>query len=525
MRLLRRTDTGDFTLAHFPDKAIPRYAILSHTWGEDTEEVTFDDLTNGTGRDKPGYKKILFCGAQAAQDKIQYFWLDTCCISKSSSAELTEAINSMFKWYRASEVCYAFLSDLEPGNESLRECKWFQRGWTLQELIAPSNVRFYDKKWNFRGDKLSLRSELASITQIDPGVLTNVVSLAEVPVAVRMSWAATRKTTREEDRAYSLLGIFQINMPMLYGEGEKAFIRLQEEIIKDSPDMSIFGWTQSNPLVQGGQHSGLLASSPADFEDTGSLVVAQDTVFDICEFSITNRGLRFQVPLAMDPGTGRHILPINHRRNTTNIEDYSLGVFLRQVGPSLYGRAFPDLLGSIRRRRSVKSLQIVKILSAKEVTAINEQVLSIIKPVHLDHPDIRLSEIEPIGCWDPSQRMLFAGHTGVFLGFLHFMPEWADEFDSFVLVCRFDRTRDPSWRLDLVRGDEWRDIRPRYHNLYEYNHSAFMLSRPVLSLNLPHLYDESRRKQVVVSLASDELPAKGCAYLGLEVGNLEVAAG
>ncbi|KAF5845844.1 hypothetical protein GGP41_009655 [Bipolaris sorokiniana] len=267
MRLLRRSDTGDITLTQFSDKDIPHYAILSHTWGPDAEEVTFGDLVNGTGRDKSGYKKILFCGEQAAQDGLEYFWLDTCCIDKSSSAELTEAINSMFKWYRASDICYAFLSDLEHGKQSLWDCKWFRRGWTLQELIAPSIVRFYDAEWNFRGDKLTLRSELASITQVDPDVLTNAVSLAEVPVAVRISWAARRETKREEDRAYSLLGILGINMPMLYGEGENSFIRLQKEIIRNSPDMSIFGWTRTNTIAQGGQYSGLLASSPADFED------------------------------------------------------------------------------------------------------------------------------------------------------------------------------------------------------------------------------------------------------------------
>ncbi|KAJ5046940.1 heterokaryon incompatibility protein-domain-containing protein [Bipolaris maydis] len=405
MRLLRRSDTGDIVLTQFSDKDIPHYAILSHTWGPDADEVTFGDLVNGTGRDKPGYKKILFCGEQAAQDGLEYFWIDTCCIDKSSSAELTEAINSMFKWYRASDVCYAFLSDLNPIRESLRDCKWFQRGWTLQELIAPFIVRFYDEEWNFRGDKISLLGELISITQVDAEVLVNTVALEEVPVAVRMSWAAKRETKREEDRAYSLLGILQINMPMLYGEGENAFIRLQKEIIRNSPDMSVFGWTRTTSIVHVEQHSGLLASSPADFEHARSLVVAQDTVFDNCEFSITNRGLKFELPLATDRNTGCYILPINHRHRY-NIEGYCLGVFLRQVGPNLYVRAFPNLLESIRRQESIQSLQVAATLSAEEVTAIREQVLHVTKPLYMGHPDIGLSEIEPIGCYDPIRRML-----------------------------------------------------------------------------------------------------------------------
>lgn len=131
MRLLRHSDTGDITLTQFSDKDIPRYAILSHTWGTDAVEVTFGDLVNGTEKDNSGYKKIVFCGEQAAKDGLEYFWVDNCCINKASSAELTEAINSMFKWYQASIVCYAFLSDLRPGNQSFGDCRWFQRGWTL----------------------------------------------------------------------------------------------------------------------------------------------------------------------------------------------------------------------------------------------------------------------------------------------------------------------------------------------------------------------------------------------------------
>lgn len=328
-------------------------------------------------------------------------------------------------------------------------------------------------------------------------------------------------TTRAEDRAYSLLGIFQVNMPMLYGEGGNAFIRLQEEIIKANPDMSIFAWTRSNEFDGDEQYSGLLASSPADFKNAESLIVAQDTVFDNRDYSITNRGLKFQIPLAMDPDTHCHILPINHRRSTSNTQEYSLGVYLRQIGLDLYVRALPHLLPEVRSRSAAKSLQVAKVLSANQVTAIREQVLYISRPVGLQYQDMRLSKIEPIGCWDPSRRMLFAGHTGVFLGFLHFVPDWADEFDSFVLVCRFDRTRDPPWRLDLVCGDDWRDIQPRYHDLYRYHHHAFLLPRSAVSLTLEHLYNESRKKEVVVSFVSNEPSPKETAYLSLDVVDFE----
>ena len=112
MRLLRRSDTGDFSLTQFRDEAIPPYAILSHTWGADAEEVTFDDLTNDTGKDKPGYEKIRFCGEQAALDGLEYCWIDTCCINKANKAELSQAINSMFRWYRDATRCYVYLSDI-----------------------------------------------------------------------------------------------------------------------------------------------------------------------------------------------------------------------------------------------------------------------------------------------------------------------------------------------------------------------------------------------------------------------------
>jgi hypothetical protein len=112
MRLLRRHDSGEFSLTQFSDEAVPPYAILSHRWGTNDEEVTFEDMTNGTGQDKAGYKKIRLCGAQASQDDLQYFWVDTCCIDKTNYAELSRAINSMFRWYRNAARCYVYLSDV-----------------------------------------------------------------------------------------------------------------------------------------------------------------------------------------------------------------------------------------------------------------------------------------------------------------------------------------------------------------------------------------------------------------------------
>ncbi|KUJ11854.1 HET-domain-containing protein [Mollisia scopiformis] len=221
------------------------YAILSHTWEDG--EVSLQELANlEQANKKKGFSKIEWTCRLARERGISYAWVDTCCIDKASSAELTEAINSMFKWYKDSAVCFVFLSDLVPSASPMNEwgldfqrCRWFTRGWTLQELIAPELVEFYDQNWNLRGDKSSSRSTLFDITGIDIEVLADSEKMATIPVAKRMSWASMRQTTRVEDTAYCLFGIFDVNLPLIYGEGPKAFIRLQEGIVQETFDLSI----------------------------------------------------------------------------------------------------------------------------------------------------------------------------------------------------------------------------------------------------------------------------------------------
>jgi len=245
MRLLTPKNHDEFNLREFFDDSIPRYAILSHTWRLDGEEVSFKDLTEGTGKKKAGYSKIQFCGEQAANDGLQYFWVDTCCIDKSSSAELSEAINSMFLWYRNAAKCYVYLADVSTdGSDKLMwesaflESKWFSRGWTLQELLAPTLVEFFSLEGKQLGDKKSLERQIYERTAIAVEALQGS-PLSNFAVAERMAWAAKRKTTRKEDGAYCLLGIFDIHMPLIYGEGrEKAFNRLKEEIEKASKGTS-----------------------------------------------------------------------------------------------------------------------------------------------------------------------------------------------------------------------------------------------------------------------------------------------
>lgn len=243
MRLLTVANDGELRLADFVGDYIPPYSILSHTWGKDSEEVTFQDMVEGKGKNKLGYQKLRFCEKQSANDNIQFFWIDTCCIDKTSSAELSEAINSMYHWYRDADKCYVYLSDVsingsvgsslfprQTWETAFRESRWFTRGWTLQELVAPSCVEFYSLEGERLGDRASMIQEIEDITGINTEALQGS-PLSRFGFEERMSWARGRETKREEDAAYSLLGVFGVHMPLVYGEGRRnAFIRLQRVI-------------------------------------------------------------------------------------------------------------------------------------------------------------------------------------------------------------------------------------------------------------------------------------------------------
>ena len=234
MRLLQLDNDGNISITGDRLRDLPPYAILSHTWGSDDDEVTYRDISHGEGKDKPGYRKILFCGEQAARDRLSYFWVDTCCIDKANNTELSTAINSMFRWYQNAAKCYVYMADVSTVDGAWEpvfwRSRWFKRCWTLQELIAPPVVKFFTSDGNFLGDKNSLEGDIHGITGI-PTTALRGRNLVDFSVDERLSWAKGRECKQEEDEAYSLLGIFNIYLSLIYAEGKKnAFRRLRIEI-------------------------------------------------------------------------------------------------------------------------------------------------------------------------------------------------------------------------------------------------------------------------------------------------------
>ncbi|OBT40309.1 hypothetical protein VE00_10431, partial [Pseudogymnoascus sp. WSF 3629] len=373
MRLLARNSAGELSLTQdFVSGKILEYAILSHTWGADTEEVTYRDLIDGTGNNKAGYKKIRFCGEQARGDRLQYFWIDTCCIDKSNSTELAEAINSMFRWYQNAAKCYVYLSDVSTrerkASDRFSECtwesafrssRWFTRGWTLQELLAPGpdSVEFFSQEGDRLGDKRTLEQQIHEITGV-PMLALKGAPLSQFEVNERLSWTENRQTTREEDKVYSLLGIFGIYLPLIYGEGrEHAFKGLKKEIQRS--------------LIENEQHmldprsqsciQDLRTTDPREdkkrVEDTkgGLLRDSYQWIFKHTDFHNWRNSEQGQMLwIKGDPGKGKTMLLcgiINEMSASTRLEDKSattlLSFFFCQATDSRINNAAAVLRGLI----------------------------------------------------------------------------------------------------------------------------------------------------------------------------------
>ena len=420
MRLLRIDDDGNFSLTTFVGNNTPSYAILSHTWEADDEELTFQDLMTGAGRDKDGHRKIRFCGDQVKKDCLRYFWVDTCCIDKSSSSELSESINSMFQWYQNAEVCYVYLADLPPDADVSRLplCRWFTRGWTLQELVAPKVVKFYDHEWNPVGTKDNLVNIISISTDIPSRLLLGRSTLSDSSIATRMSWASQRQTTRLEDLAYCLLGIFEVNMPLIYGEGMRAFRRLQEEIIKRNNDLTIFAWDL--PQDSSPQFIGLFAPSPSAFAVSSGIVPFSD---DSMNFSVTNRGLFFTgggfIRVASVLTRSGHVetlyltclgasfdMSVSTQSSTFRKD---IGVYLRKIGPKLFCRE--GLLPLAGLRAEIKQIEMFEVsekyILLDPTTAITNSSSSFrYLAIHVPfHDAFQLQEAIPETLWDHTDRV------------------------------------------------------------------------------------------------------------------------
>ncbi|KAI1795382.1 HET-domain-containing protein [Ganoderma leucocontextum] len=341
---LLSTDRAELHWFHDPEGVPGGYAILSHVW--EGQEQTFKEIqdlrakcakSDQNPRDFAS-PKVRACCTLAERHGYKWIWDDTCCINKESSAELSEAINSMFRYYSLAKICYAYLYDvpraedlrplLEGADSAFRQSRWHTRGWTLQELIAPPFLVFLSNDWEMLGTKMELAELLEEITKVPVAVLRLAQAVHDFSVACRMSWAANRDTTRAEDMAYCLMGIFSINMPTLYGEGERAFLRLQEEIMKQSVDASLFVWedpdsmdqntfTRREPYSKRPKDSCdhtiaryfLLAESPKAFFRSTAVSFSPTLVDETQQtpkagtpsFSITPYGIRAHVPVIEGP--------------------------------------------------------------------------------------------------------------------------------------------------------------------------------------------------------------------------------
>ncbi len=315
MRLL---NTTTLQFKEFYDIDTPPYAILSHRWSG--YEVSHSDFVADQKKDTAGYVKIVeACNLAADYYDYDWIWVDTCCINKDSSTEVSEAINSMYQWYRNAELCLAYLRDVSSKPEEstgphyeaflreFRNSEWFTRGWTLQELLAPPEIVFVSNQWQPIGTRNGFATLISDITNIDYHAILHQTSLEKWSVASRMSWASRRRTSRVEDEAYCLLGLFGINMPLLYGEGRRAFKRLQEEIVRVEDDESIFAWeADRGPHIL--DNGNLFAPSTSRFAYCGNVFKA---LYDERQpYSMTNGGLQIDVVL-FPLGDDSYLIPLN----------------------------------------------------------------------------------------------------------------------------------------------------------------------------------------------------------------------
>jgi hypothetical protein len=415
-------------------------------------------------------------GQQHKPDGLEYVWVDTCCIDKSSSAELTQAINSMFAWYQRANICLVYLSDVvshaDTGSAhvAIKDSLWFRRGWTLQELIAPKSMVIFDSTWHLIGEKDDLLDELAQITLVSRDVLSHKSALSSVCVAQRLSWASNRDTTRVEDQAYCLLGILEINMPLLYGEGVKAFYRLQEEVLRSINDLSIFSWSPNADLVD--DYCGFFAESPKDFSSCSTMQLVAGAALEDIPIFFSSRGVEITIPeyiLVSDfentPIQYQYALKINCKTPDTDLD--FLTVPMRKIGPNVFLRtrwvdtnSFEPVPVKFRENER-KDLVLVTRLPKTDVHA---DIVSSSRHTQVDieflgwNPQENTREV-PTKAWDIQDQAFFGTGSS-----LH---NWAGvSFDDLAFfVCIWSKVGD-IWDIEGFLSDNsseamgrvWRDL-------------------------------------------------------------------
>ena len=481
MRLIDCRD-GSLRMQEFIGSPPIPFAILSHTW--DSEEVNFQAFNDiATRTAAKGWTKIERTCREAQRCGFDYVWIDSCCIDKTNNAELSESINSMFQWYSEADLCLVYLADFDANatdselDTMLHSARWFSRGWTMQEIIAARAANFYDRAWCQFGTRESLRDILAYITNIDvevftppegPDAMSTRDLLDTIPVGRRMSWAASRQTTRPEDMAYCLIGLFQVNMPMLYGEGgEQAFVRLQEEIMRDRNDLSLFAWRAKDSST----HRGILARSPDEFVGLSDLQLEQDIKFNP-DFAMSNKGLRINtfLKLAGDKFPGEVIMPLHcYTEIPTDASVPQTGVFLKHEGASVYVRTRPQSFALLTDSTPVSSSNTI-FISKRVRRAANTAVHakhpngngSHLGAIYFQIPSVqsghsvapKLVGVEPKDLWDAQNNCFLTRDLRNLTAFLRFHVVGVNNFPGeFVVVCGFSEKKPP-WVLLADATDE-----------------------------------------------------------------------
>jgi hypothetical protein len=360
----------------------------------------------------------------------------------------------MYRWYRNAKFCYAYLSDVSTSSEAhalypitaaFKDSKWFTRCWTLQELLAPKEMMFYSKEWQPLGTKTALETHIVAATGIDVHALRGA-NLHDFTVAQRMSWASRREATRKEDIAYCLLGIFDIHMPLLYGEGEKSFIRLQEEILKNIEDQSIFAWKDSSMAPE--SSTGLLAKSPAPFSDSGRFTLLGFRNLGR-PISSTNQGIQvnlFLVPYRENDDLFKACLGCADGNNS----NLSPAIFLH--GLSSLGSAGFYKSGEYTRVRAGE----LELLNGKEKSGGRKVIVNVSHTqkamLHRAQEyrkskafliEIRADVVFPEGGWDPQSKILSIDNAIGKVGGLFVDDEWK----SYLLILGFSTTGKPWCRI------------------------------------------------------------------------------